>query len=252
MAAGHPDRFPGWVASLPINNPEAAVVEIDRVVHELGAVGVQFYTNVKGHPLDEAQYLQVMEHAASIGCPIWLHPIRLMAAADYPSESVSKFDTWWALGWPYETSVAMTRIVFSGLFDRWPDLKLITHHCGGMIPMMEGRIESGLQLLGTRNPPHLADAVKTNLKERPIDAFRRFHADTATFGSRAAIECGISFFGIDKMLFATDSPFDPERGPGYVRETLRAINELDLTGQQREAILSGNAMRILNMGASRG
>ena len=75
-----------------------------------------------------------------------------MTVADYPSEEVSKFDTWWALGWPYETSVAMARLVFSGLFDRWPDLKLITHHCGGMIPMMEGRIESGLQLLGTRKP----------------------------------------------------------------------------------------------------
>lgn len=245
MAAAYPDRFPGWIASLPINNPEAAMVEVDRTVKELGAVGVQFYTNVKGRPLDEPQYLQVIEHAAKAGCPVWLHPIRLMTAADYPSEEVSKFDLWWALGWPYESSVAMARLVFAGLFDRWPELVVITHHCGGMIPMMEGRIESGLQLLGTRNPPHLADAVKSDLQERPIDAFRRFHADTASFGSRTAIECGMSFFGLDRMLFATDSPFDPEQGPGYIRETLRAVREMDLTAEQRTAILSGNAERLL-------
>lgn len=247
MAAGYPDRFPGWIASLPINNPEAAMAETDRAVKELGAVGVQVYTNVKGDPLDQPQYLQVIEHAAEAACPIWLHPIRPITAADYPNEEVSKFDLWWALGWPYESSLAMARLVFAGLFDRWPELTVITHHCGGMIPMMEGRIESGLQLLGTRNPPHLSDAVKTDLKERPIDAFRRFHADTASFGSRAAIECGTSFFGLDRMLFATDSPFDPEQGPGYIRETLRAINEMNLTEDQRTAILSGNAERLLNL-----
>ena len=252
MAANHPDRFLGWIASLPMNNPEAAMAEIERTVQQLGAVGVQFYTNVQRHPLDEPQYLRVIEHAAAIGCPIWLHPIRLMTSADYPVEDVSKFDLWWALGWPYETSVAMARLVFAGLLDRWPELVVITHHCGGMIPMMEGRIESGLQLLGTRNPPDLSHAVKTALKERPIDAFRRFHADTASFGSRAAIECGMSFFGLERMLFATDSPFDPEQGPGYIRETLRAIREMELTDAQRDAILSGNAKRLMGMESERG
>lgn len=252
MAAGHPDRFPGWIASLPLNNPDAAMAEIDRSVKQLGAVGVQVYTNVGGHPLDEPQYLQVIEHAAGTGCAVWLHPIRLMTAADYSSERHSKFDLWWALGWPHESSIAMGRLVFAGLFDRWPDLTVITHHCGGTIPLMEGRLKSGLKLLGTRNPPHLAEAVKTSLKERPVDAFRRFHADTASFGSRAAIECGMSFFGVDRMLFATDSPFDPEQGPGYIRETLRAIGEMDLTDSQRTAILSGNAERLLRLERDRG
>lgn len=252
MAALDPDRFPGWIASLPINNPEAAMAEAERSVKQHGAVGVQFYTNVKGHPLDEPRFLEVIEHAAALECPIWLHPIRPMTTPDYPSEDVSKFDLWWAFGWPHETSAAMARLVFSGLFDRWPNLVVITHHCGGMVPMMEGRIASGLELLGTRNPPHLSDAVLTNLKERPIDAFHRFHADTASFGSRAAIECGLSFFGLDRILFATDSPFDPEQGPGYIRETLRAINEMELNDEQRAAILSGNAERLLRLGENRG
>ena len=250
MAASASDRFLGWIASLPMNDPDAARLEIERSFKQLGAVGVQIYTNINGHPLDEPQHLQVIEHAASIGCPIWLHPIRLMNANDYPTEEVSKFDLWWALGWPYETSLAMARLVFAGLFDRWPKLTVITHHCGGMIPMLEGRIDSGLQLLGTRNPPHLADVVKTDLNEPAIDAFRRFHADSASFGSKAAIECAVSFFGIDQILFATDSPFDPEQGPGYIRSTLRAINNLELEASEKRAILSGNARRLLNLGAS--
>ena len=247
MAVRNSNRFPGWIASLPMNNPDAAIEETKRAINEMGAVGIQIYTNVNGRPLDQPQFLQVIEHAASIGCPIWLHPIRPMSIADYSTEEVSKFDLWWALGWPYETSLAMSRLVFSGVFDRWADLNVITHHCGGMIPMMEGRIESGLQLLGTRNPPHLADAVKTDLKEPPIDAFRRFYADTASFGSKAAIECGQSFFGNDRILFATDSPFDPEQGPGYIRSTLAAIDQMDLTAEQRTAILSGNAKRLLKL-----
>jgi aminocarboxymuconate-semialdehyde decarboxylase len=252
LAAAQPERFPGWIASLPMNNPDAACAEATRAVEDLGAVGAQVYTNVVGRPLDEPELLKVIEHVAAIGCPIWLHPIRPMTTADYAMEGVSRFDLWWAFGWPHETSVAMARLVFSGLFDRWPDLVVITHHCGGTIPMMEGRIESGLRLLGTRNPPHLAEAVKTDLMERPIDAFRRFFADTASFGSRAAIECSMAFFGTDRMLFATDSPFDPEEGPGYIRETLRSIDEMDLTDEQRTAVLSANATRLLKLEGARG
>lgn len=219
--------------------------EADRVVRRLGAVGVQFYTNVAGTALDDQAILGVIEHVASLGCPIWLHPVRGMTIADYPSEDVSKFDLWWALGWSQESSVAMGRLVFAGLFDRWPDLTVITHHCGGTIPMMAGCIEFGLQMLGTRNPPHLSEAVSTDLKESPIKAFRRFHADTASFGSAAAITCAIEFFGIEKMLFSTDSPFDPEQGPGYIRRTLRAIDELETAQEDRHAILCGNAQRLL-------
>ena len=219
-----PDRFLGFIASLPMNHPEAAMAEADRAVSQLGAVGIQLYTNVAGHPLDRPDLYPVVEHIASLGCPIWLHPIRKMTVADYEDEPVSKFDLWWAFGWPYETSLAMGRLVFAGLFDRWPDQIVITHHCGGTVPLAEGRLASGLELLGTRNPPQWADAVRTDLEERPIDAFRRFYADTASFGSAAAIRCAEAFFGQDQMLFGTDMPFDPEQGPGYIRDTLQAID----------------------------
>lgn len=247
-----PQRLIGFIASLPMNQPDAAAREAERAIHELGAAGCQIYTNVNGRPLDEPELLGVVEHLASLGHPIWLHPIRPMTHADYATEQISKFDLWWALGWPYETSAAMGRLVFAGLFDRWPDAVVITHHVGGMIPMMEGRLQWGLQLLGTRNPPELAAAVETDLQETPLAAFRRFYADTASFGARAALACGQAFFGTERLLFATDMPFDPEQGPGFIRETLRAIDELELSPEQRQAILSGNVRRLIEQGASRG
>jgi len=127
LVAKHTDRFPGFVASLPMNNPEAALKEIDRAIDGLGATGVQMFSNVNRRPLDLPEFQPLFDRMAERRLPIWLHPAR-PAVADYVGEPRSKFDLWWAFGWPYETSVAMGRLVFSGIFDRHPDLVIITHH----------------------------------------------------------------------------------------------------------------------------
>ncbi|MBI2191386.1 MAG: amidohydrolase [Planctomycetes bacterium] len=247
MSARHPARFPGFVASLPMNGPDAALEEARRAVRELGASGVQIFTHVNGRPLDDPAFLPLFSLMAELDRPVWLHPARGMNVPDYPTEKVSRFELWWAFGWPYESTLAMGRLAFAGVFDRWPGLKIITHHVGGMMPMMEGRLAPGLDRLGTRTPPDQADAVRTPLKERPVEAFRRFYADTASFGSRAAIECGLAFFGAGKLVFASDMPFDPERGPGFIRETLRAIREMNLSEPDRRRILFGNAERLIGL-----
>ncbi|MBA3482951.1 MAG: amidohydrolase family protein [Pirellulales bacterium] len=249
LVEDRPDRFPGFIASLPMDSPEEAVREANRAVSNLGAVGVQIYTSVHGRPLDRPETLEIFGALAELKRPVWLHPIKAMSAADYPEETVSKYDLWWAFGWPHETSVAMGRLVFAGIFDRWPDLAVITHHVGGTIPLFAGRIDSGLSRLGTRNPPEHTSAVTTELKEPPLTAFRRFFADTASFGSRAALECGRDFFGVNKLLFATDMPFDPEQGPGYIRDTLRAIDDMQLAEPDRDAILEDNIRNLLWLGA---
>jgi aminocarboxymuconate-semialdehyde decarboxylase len=85
------------------------------------------------------------------------------------------------------------------------------------------------------------------LQQRPVEAFRRFCADTASFGSRITIECGLKFFGADRVMFGTDMPFDPEQGPGFIRSTLRILDEMDLSDEDREKILNGNARRLLRL-----
>src|SRR3954467_4679091 len=129
----HPDHFPAFVASLPMNNPEAAVKEADRAVKELGARGVQVFTNVLGKPLSASEFYPLFETMARHNLPVWVHPMRGPNFADYATENASENEIWFTFGWPYETSACMTRLIFSGLFDKLPNLKIVTHHMGGMI-----------------------------------------------------------------------------------------------------------------------
>lgn len=245
IVSRHPDRFPAFVASLPMNNPDAAGREIDRAIDQLGATGVQMYTNVAGLPLDAPDYQPLFAAMARRDLPIWLHPARPATFADYPGEPRSKFDLWWAFGWPYETSVAMGRLVFSGLFDRHPGIKIITHHMGAMIPFCAGRVGGGLDQLGTRSDDPEDGAALGRLKRRPIDYFKMFYGDTALFGAWHAMESGLAFFGADHVLFGTDMPFDPEKGPGFIRDTIAAVERMRATDDERRQIYETNARRLL-------
>jgi aminocarboxymuconate-semialdehyde decarboxylase len=247
LATRHPDRFPAFVASLPMNNPEAALREIDRAIDTLGATGVQMFSNVAGRPLDAPEYRPLFARMAERDLPIWLHPARPATVADYAGEARSRYDLWWAFGWPYETSVAMGRLVFSGLFDRHPDLKIITHHMGAMIPFCAGRIGGGLDQLGTRSDDPDDAAALGRLRRRPIDYFRLFYGDTALFGAWHAMESGLAFFGAERLLFGTDMPFDPEKGPGFIRDTIAAMEKMRATDAERAAIYEGNARRLLRL-----
>lgn len=250
--AAHPDRFPGFVAALPMGVPDAARAEIDRACGELGAVGVQVFTNVNGRPLDEERTFSILAHALDRNLPVWLHPARGAGHPDYIKESDSKFELWWALGWPCETSTAMLRLVFAGLFDCWPDAAIVTHHAGGIVPMLEGRLRLGMQRLGSRTPADRSELIRTSLRVPPVEAVTRFHADTATFGSLAALQCGLSFFGVERMLFASDFPFGPEEGRVCLAESLNAIEALDLSDADRDRICSGNARALLQRSARNG
>ena len=242
-----PDRIPGFVAALPLNNMDATLVEAERAVVELGAKGVQIGSNVNGRPLDDPEFFPLYAKMAELDMPIWLHPTRTADFPDYKAEQRSKYDMWWVFGWPYETSVAMGRLVMSGVFDRHPDIKIIAHHMGGMVPYFEGRVGPGLAQLGKRsNDPDDMGALG-RLEKRPYDYFRMFYADTAVFGSIPATECGLAFFGSDRVLFASDAPFDPERGSGYIRETIRVIDNITASIEDKQKIYEGNARRLLKL-----
>jgi len=247
LVSKHRDRFPAFVASLPMNNPDAALKEIDRAIGDLGATGVQMFSNVNRRPLDLPEFQPLFDRMAERRLPIWLHPARPALVADYAGEPRSKFDLWWAFGWPYETSVAMGRLVFSGVFDRHPDLVIITHHMGAMIPFCAGRVGGGLDQLGTRSDDPEDGTALGRLRKRPIDYFKMFYGDTALFGAWHAMESGLAFFGADHILFGTDMPFDPERGPGFVRDTIAAMERMRASAEDKAAIYEGNARRLLKL-----
>ncbi len=247
LVGRYPDRFPGFIASLPMNNPDAAVAEMHRAINDLGANGIQVYSNAAGKPLDGPEFTSIFEGVAAYDLPILMHPIRGADFPDYQDEASSLYEIWWTLGWPYETSAAMARMVFTGFFDRFPNLKIITHHMGGIVPYLAGRVGPGWDQLGARTSDKDYPALLKSMKKRPIDYFKMFYGDTALFGSASATRCGLDFFGVDHALFASDSPFDPEKGSMYIRETIKIIEELDITSQERDQIFQGNAVKMLKL-----
>jgi predicted TIM-barrel fold metal-dependent hydrolase len=247
LVEAHPDYFPSFVAALPLNNMEEALKETERAVKQLNAAGVQIFTQINGKPVDTQEMMELYALIAELDSAIWLHPCLDMKQPDYKDEEYSKYELWWAMGWPYESAKAMYRLVFAGVFEQWPDLKIITHHAGSLIPMIEGRLDRGMEVYGTRTPADLNEKGNTPLKGKPIDSFRKFYADTATLGSRIPILAGAAFFGIDRMLFGTDMPFGSKNGASCIKETLRAISEMDLNDTGKEKICFGNAERVLKI-----
>ncbi|MBX9740359.1 MAG: amidohydrolase family protein [Beijerinckiaceae bacterium] len=242
----YPDYFVGFLASLPMNSPNAAK-EAERAF-KLGANGLQIHTNINGDPLDDPKYFGVFETAAKHGKPVFLHPSRTAGdVTDYKNEPKSKYEIWWTFGWPYETSAAMARLVFSGMMDKLPELKVLAHHLGAMVPFFEGRVGPGWDQLGKRTSDEDYSVLLKNLKKRPFDYFKDFYADTAVFGSKPATECGLAFYGEDKVLFASDSPFDPEKGPGFIRDTIKVLESVEMSTEMREKISYKNAQKLLGV-----
>jgi predicted TIM-barrel fold metal-dependent hydrolase len=250
LVARYPERFVGFAASLPMNDVDAACAEAARAIDQLGAIGVQVFTNINGRPLYRRDTLPLFDLVARYDLPMWMHPARGAEFADYAGEKKSHYEIWWTLGWPYETSVAMAHMVFGGLFDRHPEFKLITHHMGGMIPYFEGRVGPGWDQLGKRTSDEdyapLLERMKSKGK-RPLDYFRLFYADTALFGAHEATKCGLRFFGVERTLFASDAPFDPEGGRAYIRDTIEIVERLELSPAERRAIYAGNLRRLCRL-----
>jgi aminocarboxymuconate-semialdehyde decarboxylase len=248
MVARWPQTFPAFIASLPMNNIPAALEEMDRAITTLGARGVQICTNVNGRPLDEPEFFPVFERVTTThDLPMFMHPARPATRADYVNEPISKYEIWQVLGWPFETSVAMARMVFSGLFEKLPQLRLITHHCGAMIPYFAGRAETLWAQLGSRSVDEQYSELLKTMQKTPIEYFRMFYADTVLGGSASALRCGLDFFGVDRIVFASDCPFDPEGGPMFIREGIRSVEDLKLSDEEKRKIYSGNALRLLRM-----
>jgi aminocarboxymuconate-semialdehyde decarboxylase len=244
LCAKEPDHFPGWVAQAPMAAPDVGVREAARAM-KMGALGVQIYTNVAGRPLDDPAFEAFWKAMNKTETPIWLHPSRTASFPDYQSETKSKYEIWWTLGWSYETAAAMSRLVISGIMDKYPKLKIITHHFGGIVPMLEGRLGPGWDQIGARTSDEDLQAVKNRLKKRPLDYFKHnFYCDTAVFGGKPATECGLAFYDADKIVFASDCPFDPEKGTYYIRETLKILDGLKLPKAKYKAIMHGNLEKL--------
>lgn len=239
----YPERFAAAVACLPMNDIDAALTETDRAIKDLKFRGVQIFTPTNGKPLDAPEFMPLYEKMCQHNLPIWLHPQRLPTHADYEGETASKYTIHGMLGWPYETSVAMVRLVFSGILETYQGLKIITHHGGAMIPFFEKRvtgwIDSHDTLLGRK------DAEKLR---RPMrDYFKMFYADTAIYGHTSGLMCCYDFFGADHVVFGTDMPWDNQLGLKYTRETIASIEHMTISDAEKKMIFEDNTRALLRL-----
>ena len=239
----YPDRFAAAIAVLPLNDMEATLQEIDRAINDLKFRGIQIFSAIMGEPLDSPQFIPLYEKMVQYDLPILIHPVRGSSIPDYIREKDSKYGIWSVFGWPYDTTAAMTRLIFSGILEKYPAIKFVTHHCGGMVPYFEGRINDAYDMLEMRykgNP-------KKGLTKRLLDYYRMFYADTAINGSVAALTCGYEFFGPEHVLFGTDTPFDSQLGFRLVREGIEGIEKMDIPDSHRKMIFEDNARKLFRL-----
>ena len=243
VAARNADRFAGFVASIPLSDIDSALSETDRAVKDLGSKGIMISAMAE-RPLDLPQFTQLYEKMAGYDLPIFIHPMGGPRRPDYDGEAVSKYLIWGLWGWPYQTTLAMTRLVFSGVFDRFPNIKFITHHAGAMLPFNSYRIYNFFDPAADRK-----DEFMGRLKKHPADYFRMFYNDTANAGNTAGLMCAYDFFGASRLLFASDMPYGSPSGYGdtLYENTIRSVEAMAIASAEKEAIFTGNAVSVLRL-----
>lgn len=234
--ADETDRFIG-VGTLPFVNDEY-LAEYDRCVEDLGLEGVQIFSNVEGQPIDGPAFRRLYSRANDRGTPIWLHP-QLHEWHEWDSEYMLHK----ILGWPFDTSLAMARLAMSGVLAENPDLTVIPHHMGAMVPHFASRIELFHRMLTQHRDvyPYEVPDFDGSIGEQ----LARFTPDTCRGGDPDILADGLEFFGEESIVFATDYPFGPDEGRGFMREEVRGVEQLDVDDATRERVFGGNLESLL-------
>ncbi|HVP76302.1 MAG TPA: amidohydrolase family protein [Thermodesulfobacteriota bacterium] len=170
----YPDRFLAAIAGLPMNDVDASLREMERAFKELKFKGVQIYSSIDRKPLDRPEFLVIYEKLSEYDLPLFLHPVRDRDVPDYPDEKSAKYTAFLQFGWPYETTMAMSRLVLSGIMEKYSNLKVVVHHCGAMLPFFAKRA-----LLGVPEPGEVAKLIHP-----PLDYYKKFYGDTVLGGIR--------------------------------------------------------------------
>lgn len=220
MVAKYPDRFVAAAATLPLADMDAALEEADRAIRQLKMRGVQICSNVNGEHLDSPRLRPLFRKMAEYDLPVWIHPWDM---PDHPIVSTDLPVELKRITWPHQTTLAMRRLAASGIFEELPNLKIITHHAGGMAPYFATRIR--------------------------LDDMKLFYNDTALYGNTDALECAHAYFGAERLLFGTDMPLGATRygGFGFTWETIESVNRMNISQADKQLIFEGNARKLLKL-----
>ena len=223
----HPDRFLAF-AALPLQDPEASASELERAVKELGLKGGTMMTNVDGVPLDAEGLMPVYEKAVELDVPLFIHPtspINSRAMGDYRLVPI--------LGFGVDTTLSVLRLVFGGVLERLPELKLIASHFGGVYPYLRGRIETGFNAY---------PECKIRISKPPSTYLKRIWMDSIIYDSDIMMSA-IAFSGAEKIVMGSDHPHQI----GDLANAVNRIEKLEISEDDKEKILWKNAKKLLKI-----
>lgn len=221
----HPERFMA-LASIPLGFPDLAIQEMHRAIGELGMCGLVVGGNVRGTPLNAPEFLPVFEEADRMNLAIFIHPMVPVSMQNLEDYGMAA-----SIGYLFDSTTAITGLVYSGLFERCRNLKMIIPHMGGVVPFNLERIDFSYRL---------RSECGRNITKTPSAYFKELYYDSANFHA-PAMRCGYETMGADHILFGSDYPFRPEGNT----ESLNTLSALDLPVAELEMIYSRNALSIL-------
>lgn len=215
------------LAALPLQDPAASVMELERAV-ALGHRGALLFSNINGRTLDEEDYFPLLRRIAELDVPAFIHPTNPATLGPLEQYRLTAL-----LGFLFDTTTAVTRLILAGVLERLPTLKLVVGHLGGTIPFTAERVERGYEVY-----PELHE----RLSRPPAEYFERLYLDTVNFHP-AVLRLGLEFAGADRLVFGTDYPHQV----GYVDRALDGVNALPVTDEERRRILGDNAAALLKL-----
>ena len=233
LCKAYPDRFVN-ICIISLLDVRSAMKELERGINELDCRGVTVSSNQNGRGLDSPEYFPFYEKLVEYDLPLLIHPTH------WESYPLVDMDKGWRMmhvfGWPFDTTQAVWRLIFGGVIDHYPSLKIVTHHMGAMLPYFVRRIESTFNI-------HLRDKLPRHISQY----WSNIYGDTAVDGTAAAYPCGYAFFGPNRLMYGSDYPFGVEAGEAYIRDNLAGVKAMDLPSQDMEKILGGNAKKLLKI-----
>jgi aminocarboxymuconate-semialdehyde decarboxylase len=223
-----PDKFVA-LATLPMQDPQAAAEELERAVKDRGLRGAMIFSNVAGSPIDGERFMQVYEMAVKLAVPIFVHPtspLNTVGMEDYRLVPI--------MGFGVDTSLAILRLVFSGVLERMPGLKLVATHTGGVFPYLRGRIEAAYRAY---------PETRMHISKPPSEYFKRIWLDTVCYDADV-LRSSLAFWGPEKMVMGSDYPHQI----GDLEKCVQRVKGLQIDSDHEAAILGNNAARLLKLG----
>jgi aminocarboxymuconate-semialdehyde decarboxylase len=226
LMARYPKRFRGF-ASIPMDDPDAALAELERALGELRMNGVVLLSNIQGRPLTAPEYRPFFEEANRQGLCIFIHP--MLPAA---SEPFKEYVLGPLVGFPFDTSLAVARLCYAGVFRELPDIRWLIGHAGGAIPYLMERLDNGYRDFAE---------CRENIDELPSVYLKRLYYDTVTF-SPHTLNMVRDMVGADHMAMGSDYP----HLLGSIERSVSSIEALNIPEHEKQRIFSGTALSILN------